>query len=60
VREYSTRLVADVATGKLDVREAASQLQQQAPQTEAFDGKSELAEDEESAEDAEFEAQETV
>ena len=27
LREYRTRLIADVVTGKLDVREAAAQLQ---------------------------------
>lgn len=30
LREYKTRLVADVVTGKLDVREAAARLPQQA------------------------------
>jgi type I restriction enzyme, S subunit len=35
LREYRTRLVADVVTGKLDVREAAAQLPQEAtPATE--------------------------
>jgi type I restriction enzyme S subunit len=33
LREYRTRLVADVVTGKLDVREALSQL----PEEVAFD-----------------------
>lgn len=31
LREYRTRLVADVVTGKLDVREAASRLPEEAP-----------------------------
>lgn len=31
LREYSTRLVADVVTGKLDVREAAARLPDEAP-----------------------------
>ena len=31
LREYRTRLVADVVTGKLDVREAAAQLPEEAP-----------------------------
>jgi type I restriction enzyme S subunit len=30
LREYRTRLVADVVTGKLDVREAASDLPEEA------------------------------
>ena len=31
LREYRTRLVADVVTGKLDVREAAARLLDEAP-----------------------------
>jgi type I restriction enzyme S subunit len=31
LREYRTRLVADVVTGKLDVREAAARLPMEAP-----------------------------
>jgi type I restriction enzyme S subunit len=31
LREYRTRLVADVVTGKLDVRAAAAQLPEEAP-----------------------------
>jgi type I restriction enzyme S subunit len=31
LREYRTRLVADVVTGKLDVREAAARLTDEAP-----------------------------
>jgi len=31
LREYRTRLVADVVTGKLDVREAAAKLPDEAP-----------------------------
>ncbi len=31
LREYRTRLVADVVTGKLDVREAAARLPDEAP-----------------------------
>ena len=42
VKEYRTRLVADVVTGKLDVREAATQLpdepdsQDSAPESDPF------------------------
>jgi len=39
LREYRTRLVADVVTGKLDVREAAAQL----PEEAAPDTSTELA-----------------
>ena len=31
LREYRTRLIADVVTGKLDVREAAARLPEDAP-----------------------------
>ena len=31
MNEYRTRLIADVVTGQLDVREAAAQLQESAP-----------------------------
>ncbi len=39
LREYRTRLVADVVTGKLDVREAAAQLPDEplAPEPEPED-----------------------
>ncbi len=37
LREYRTRLVADVVTGKLDVREAAARLPDEAPLDTAED-----------------------
>ena len=37
VREYRTRLIADVVTGKLDVREAAVCLPDEAEESEPFD-----------------------
>ena len=37
VREYRTRLIADVVTGKLDVREAARGLPDEAGEVEALD-----------------------
>ena len=37
LREYRTRLVADVVTGKLDVREAAARLPDEAPPDTAED-----------------------
>ena len=37
LREYRTRLVADVVTGKLDVRAAAAQLPDEAPPDTAED-----------------------
>ena len=38
LREYRTRLVADVVTGKLDVREAAARLPAEAPLDAEGDG----------------------
>ena len=37
MREYRTRLIADVVTGKLDVREAAALLPDDADEPEPFD-----------------------
>ena len=37
LREYRTRLIADVVTGKLDVREAATQLPDQTEDTDSLD-----------------------
>lgn len=49
LREYRTRLLADVVTGKLDVREAAANLPEELNETEVLD--EELVEDEESTEE---------
>ena len=38
VQEYRTRLIADVVTGKLDVREAAAQLPKEDDEAEPIDG----------------------
>ncbi len=37
LREYRTRLIADVVTGKFDVREAAARLPEDAEAPEPFD-----------------------
>jgi type I restriction enzyme S subunit len=37
LREYRTRLIADVVTGKLDVREVAANLPEEAEEPEALD-----------------------
>ena len=37
VQEYRTRLIADVVTGKLDVREAAAQLPEEAGWAKSID-----------------------
>jgi type I restriction enzyme S subunit len=48
LREYRTRLVADVVTGKLDVREAAARLPDEAP-FETVEDDAELGDETESA-----------
>ncbi|MGB9940751.1 restriction endonuclease subunit S [Methanosarcina sp.] len=45
LREYRTHLIADVVTGKLDVREAAANLPEETDKTETFDDS--LSEDDE-------------
>jgi len=49
LQEYRTRLIADVVTGKLDVREAAAKLPEETDEPEDFDDA--LAGDEEAGED---------
>ena len=49
LREYRTRLIADVVTGKLDVREAAANLPEEIDETEVLDEG--LVEDEETTEE---------
>jgi type I restriction enzyme S subunit len=49
LREYRTRLIADVVTGKLDVREAAANLPEELNETEVLD--EELTGDEENTEE---------
>ena len=51
IREYRTRLIADVVTGKLDVREAAARLSDEIEEPEPFeevDGRAEGDEESES------------
>jgi type I restriction enzyme S subunit len=52
LREYRIRLVADVVTGKLDVREAAARLPDEPDEAEADDGVSAAAEENETCESA--------
>jgi type I restriction enzyme S subunit len=51
LREYRTRLIADVVTGKLDVREAAANLRDEAQEPESLTDEDLLA-DEDEVEDA--------
>jgi type I restriction enzyme S subunit len=50
LREYRTRLIADVVTGKLDVREVAARLQDEPEESEPIDDTEAVAEDGEAAE----------
>jgi type I restriction enzyme S subunit len=56
LREYRARLLADVVTGKLDVREAAARLPDEPLEVEPLDELEELPEDEGAADDEELEA----
>ena len=56
LREYRTRLVADVVTGKFDVRGAAAKLPEEADDLEPIDNVDALAEGEEGEEREGFDA----
>lgn len=51
LREYRTRLIADVVTGKLDVREAAARLPDEVEEPETLDGVDVMSDGEEDAAD---------
>jgi len=53
LREYRTRLIADVVTGKLDVRNAAARLPDEAEEAEPLDEADALDEGDEEAAEAE-------
>jgi type I restriction enzyme S subunit len=55
LREYRTRLIADVVTGKLDVREAAARLPDEAEESGPLDEVQVLPEDSENGEGADLE-----
>jgi len=61
LREYRTRLIADVVTGKLDVREAAARLPQESEELEPLDEAEAFgeAEDESAVDNLDSEPQET-
>jgi type I restriction enzyme S subunit len=50
LREYRIRLVADVVTGKLDVREAAARLPDETEEAESLNEADAAAEDDDNAE----------
>ena len=51
LNEYRTRLIADVVTGKLDVREAAAQLPEEVADAEPLEEADDFIDDAESLED---------
>jgi type I restriction enzyme S subunit len=55
-REYRARLIADLVTGKLDVREAAAQLPEEVPEVEPLDEMEDMPEDEGVTDDEELAA----
>lgn len=58
LHEYRVRLVADVATGKLDVREAAANLPDEAVEPEPVDATDSPAEGEDEVDDADLDSAE--
>ena len=61
LREYRTRLIADVVTGKLDVREAAARLPDEVEEPEPIDETDALTDgDEEPAADLEVVSEEAT
>ena len=56
LQEYRTRLIADVVTGKLDVREAAARLPEEAEEPEPLEDAETLAEGNEDGEGADLDA----
>ena len=56
LREYRTRLIADVVTGKLDVRAASAKLSEETDEPEPLDGAEALVEGNEETEDADLDA----
>jgi type I restriction enzyme S subunit len=60
LREYRTRLIADIVTGKLNVREAAARLPDEPEETEAADDSVAMAEGDEETEGSGLEAEEVV
>ena len=56
LHEFRTRLIADVVTGKLDVRDAAARLPDEAEEPEPLDGGEALGEDEAEGEGSDLDA----
>jgi type I restriction enzyme S subunit len=56
LREYRTRLIVDVVTGKLDVRKAAERLPDELAEPEPLDELDDMLEDDGAADGEELEA----
>ena len=56
LREYRTRLIADVVTGKLDVREAAARLPDEADEPEALQDTDTLTEGDNDTDEGDLDA----
>ena len=56
LREYRTRLIADVVTGKLDVRAAAAKLPEETDEPEPLDDAEALVEGDAETEDTDLDA----
>ena len=56
LREYRTRLIADVVTGKLDVREAAARLPDEADEPEALQDTDTLTEGDNDTDESDLDA----
>ena len=59
-QEFRTRLIGDVVTGKLDVRDAASRLPEEMAESEPLDEINDLSQDDLSADEVEVEAVEEI
>ena len=60
LREYRTRLIADVVTGKLDVREAAARLPEEGDEPDLFDVAEAESDTDETADDLDAAAEEAA
>ena len=60
VGEYRNRIVSEIVTGMLDVREAAARLPEQTPQPQPLDEIENVQEDDETAEIGELEAEDAA
>ncbi len=60
LQEFRARLITDIVTGKLDVREAAAQLPEELAESEPLDEINDLSQDDLEADEVEGEAVEEI